>query len=173
MKALASTNRDKRAVRALNRLTLACLDEQVALEPAARHMGGERAVRLRQQATRRAAFVQDLSAAVVALGGVPRRGASYGAHLAAVFRGVRELATDTNQGDDYAACAAASAKTANAYVETLRLDLPDAARIDIERQYADIDFDNTDLRRMRWGASTSRVATTDGAASDTSAPAAP
>jgi uncharacterized protein (TIGR02284 family) len=146
----------RRAVSALNRLAVACRDEVISLEAAARILErGERRARLIKQARRRVIFGRDLSAGVVALGGVPATAPSSAARLSDVLRGVRQLLTGPHLGDAYAACARATEKTEQAYGTALRSDLPDDARFGIERQYVEIELDRKELRRLRWGASLS------------------
>jgi hypothetical protein len=143
---------------ALNRLVVACRDEVIPLEAAALVMGhGERRARLVQQSRRRVIFLRDLCAGVTALGEVPTLAPSYGARLSGALRGVREFFTGKHVGDAYAACARATAKTAQAYSAVLRLKLPDDARFGIERQYAEIELDRVELRRLRWGANLSAL----------------
>jgi uncharacterized protein (TIGR02284 family) len=143
--------------RALNRASVACQNEVTALEPAARRMGGERGARLRLQSARRAAFVQDLAKGVVALGGVPATGPSFGARLSAVLRRVRELATGPHQGNHYIACEDATARTANAYSRALGLKLPSDVHFGVERQFAEVDFDRKELHWLVFGGELSQA----------------
>jgi uncharacterized protein (TIGR02284 family) len=153
-----STNSSIIARLALNRLVVACRDEVIPLEQAALALGhGERRARLVQQARRRGIFRRDLCAGVVALGGQPTRTPSYVARLSGALRSVRRSLTGKHVGDAYAACARATEKTAQAYATALRLNLPDDARFGVELQYAEIELDRIELRRLRWGASLSPV----------------
>jgi uncharacterized protein (TIGR02284 family) len=137
--------------RALNRLSIACQNEVTALEPAARRMGGERGARLRLQSARRATFVQDLAKGVIALGGVPALGPSYGARMSAALRRVRELATGPHQGNHYIACEHAAEKTANAYARVLRSKLPGDVQFGVERQFAEVEFDRKEMHWLVFG----------------------
>ncbi len=128
----------------------------MALDEAVRIIGrGERSARLVQQSRRRVIFQRDLSAGVVALGGVPATSPSYGARLSYLVWGVRRLLTGPHVGDAYAACAKAAEKTERKYAAALRTGLPGDARFGIERQYVEIELDRKELRRLRWGASLS------------------
>jgi hypothetical protein len=137
--------------RALNRASLACQDELTALEPAARRMGGERGARLRLQSARRTAFARDLAAGVVALGGIPVAGPSYGARLSAALRRVRELVTGPHHGNHYIACEHAAERTANAFSRALDLKLPSDVHFGVERQFAEADFDQKELHWLVFG----------------------
>jgi uncharacterized protein (TIGR02284 family) len=137
--------------RALNRLSVACQDEVTALEPAARRLGGERGARLSMQSARRAVFVRDLAAGVLELGGVPAKQPSYGARVSAALRGVRELATGVHQGSHYVACEHAAENTADAYSSALGLELPPDVRFGLERQFAEVSFDQKELHWLRFG----------------------
>jgi hypothetical protein len=145
------TNSARTVSRALNRLSVACQDEVTALEPAARRMGGERGARLKMQSARRAVFVHDLAAGVLALGGVPSTRPSYGARVSAALRSVRELATGVHQGTHYVACEHAAENTAEACSNALGLDLPDDVRFGLERQLAEVSFDQKELHWLRFG----------------------
>jgi hypothetical protein len=142
-------SRDAR--RGLNRLVVAGFGELLALEEAARSvpsLGGQ--LRLKQKAERRRVFLSDLSRAVVALGGVPAKRASLFALGAAGARGLRRLLTGPHQGDAYAACSKASARTVSKYPRALRLSLAEDVRFGVERQYAELGADSVELRRLRW-----------------------
>ena len=145
------TNSARTVGRALNRLSVACRDEVTALDPAARRMGGERGARLRMQSARRAVFVHDLAAGVLALGGTPASQPSYGARASAALRSVRELATGVHQGSHYVACEHAAEKTADACSHALGLQLPADVRFGVERQLAEVSFDQKELHWLRFG----------------------
>jgi uncharacterized protein (TIGR02284 family) len=137
----------------LNRLIVAGQDEAQTLRTAARIVGGaERRERLQHQALRRAVFQSDLSAAVVALGGVPAQTGSFHAQLGALARGLRRLLAGPHQGDAYAACARAAEKTSNAYARVLRSSLPSNVRFGLERELSELEWDRDELRRLRFGA---------------------
>jgi uncharacterized protein (TIGR02284 family) len=145
----------KRVVcRRLNRLIIAGQGETMALNSAVRLVdGSERRARLREQAERRLTFQRDLTAAVTALGGAPASHPAAGARLAAGARRVHELLVGPHEGDAYAVCARATEKTATACSMALKLELPADVRFGLERQYAEIEWDHRELRRLRWGAS--------------------
>jgi hypothetical protein len=150
-----SKDRTKSARRAINRLVVVCHDEVLALDWAARKLGGERGARLREQASRRTVFLGDLRSGVVALGGVPAGGASYRARASGAVRVLRELVTGLEQGDVYIFCARATQRTSDAYAEALDQDLPGDARFGVEQQKLEIEFDRKELRWLRWGGSLS------------------
>jgi uncharacterized protein (TIGR02284 family) len=146
--------RSRAVCSALNRLIVAGRGEIMALEVAARIVSDmERRARLREQIERRLTFQRDLTAGVTALGGVPATRAASGARLAAAARRVRELMIGPHDGDAYAVCARASARTATAYAKALKLQLPADVTFGLERQYAEVEWDCSELRRVRWGAS--------------------
>lgn len=146
-----------RSVRsALNCLIVAGRGEIIALDAGARVVDDtERRTRLREQAQRRAVFRRDLAAAVTALGGVPAPRATGSARFAAGARRVRELMIGPHEGDAYAACAHATEMTVTAYAKALKLELPADVKFGVERQYAEIEWDWHELRRLRWGAALS------------------
>jgi hypothetical protein len=139
------------ASRALNRISVACLDEVVALEPAARELGGDRGARLTRQAARRGVFVRDLAAGVLALGGVPKDRSSYGARVSAALRSVHQLAVGPHHGTHYVTCEHAAEKTAEACSRALDLELPADVRFGVERQFAEADFDRKELHWLSFG----------------------
>lgn len=145
----------RRAVcEALNRLIRAGLGEIITLEAGAGIVDGtDRRARLREQIQRRVVFQRDLTAAVTALGGVPATHATGGARLAAGARRIRHLMIGPHEGDAYATCARATEKAATAYAQALKRQLPADVRFGIERQYAEVEWDHGELRRLRWGAS--------------------
>lgn len=147
-------NSSARALRAaLNRLIVAGRDEALALDTAARIVqGAERRRRLLHQALRRVVFQHDLSAAVVALGGVPAKSASNRARLSGLARAIRRLLAGPHEGDAYATCARATEKTSGAYARVLRSKLPADVRFGIEREFSEIEWDRSELRRLRFGA---------------------
>jgi uncharacterized protein (TIGR02284 family) len=150
---------------ALNRLIVAGRGEILVLAVAARIIdGADRRARLREQAKRRRVFQRDLSAAVTALGGVPATHAASGARLAVAGRRVRELLLGPHEGDAYADCARATEMTATAYAKALRLALPDDVAFGVERQYGEIEWDRSELRRLRWGASPAPLPSPEGQA---------
>ncbi len=139
---------------ALNRLIVSSWSEMLALDAGARIVdGADRRARLREQAQRRLVFQRDLAAAVTALGGVPTAHAAIGARLAVGAGRLREACIGPHAGDAYAACARATAKTADGYAKAMRLGLPADVTFGLERQYLEIDWDRSELRRLRWGAS--------------------
>ena len=139
---------------ALNRLMVACRDEEIPLDSAALRMeGSERKRRLSQQSRRRTTFLRDLGAAVVALGGEPASSASTRARLFNELRSVRAVLAGYHLGDAYAACARATERTEHAYWTALQSELPADVRFGLERQHAEIEVDRDELRRLRWGAS--------------------
>lgn len=143
----------RRVCRALNRLIVAGRGEIMGLEAAARIVDGpERRARLHAQRERRVVFQGDLMTAVAARGGVPARHAAMGATLATAARRVRRLLIGPHTGDAYAVCARATETTADAYAKVLTRGLPPDVRFGIEHQYAEIDWDRRELRRLRWGA---------------------
>ncbi len=140
--------------RGLNRLIVAGRGEIMALGTALRMVdGNERCALLREQIERRLIFQRDLMAAVTELGGDPATHPAPGARLSAAARRVRELLIGPHDGDAYAVCARATETTANAYSKALKLDLPSDVAFGLERQYAEIEWDHCELRRLRWGAS--------------------
>ncbi len=144
---------------ALNRLIVAGRGEIATLDAAARIVdGAERRARLREQVQRRLTFRRDLAAAVTALDGVPAAHAAVGARLAAVGRRFRELLIGPHEGDAYAACAQATATAAAVYAKALHLGLPPDVTFGLERQYLEVEWDRSELRRLRWGASLAPVA---------------
>jgi hypothetical protein len=145
----------KTARRAINRLAVACHDEVLALDAAARNLGGERGARLRYQSARRAVFLTDLRRGVLALGGVPASGASYYARTRSALCAGRELVTGSDRVKAYVDCMRATLKTANAYANALGLELPPDARFGMESQQAEIQFDHRELRWLRFGGSLS------------------
>jgi len=139
--------------RALNRLIVACLNEIAALNAAVNVIHrGPGASRLQRQSHRRGVFRQDLVAGVVALRGVPARKTSMLANLRSSMRDLKGLLSGPHEGDAYEACARTTARSARAYSAALALDLPSDMRFGVERQYAEIESDREELRRMRWGA---------------------
>jgi uncharacterized protein (TIGR02284 family) len=138
---------------ALNRLVVACRDEVMALDAAAlMARDSECMAQLQQQSRRRAAFRRDLSAGVLALGGVPAKTASYRARLSSALRSLRGFLSVPHQGEAYAACARAAEKTTLAYSTALCLDLPNDVRFSVECQQMEVEFDHRELKRLRWGA---------------------
>jgi uncharacterized protein (TIGR02284 family) len=134
----------------LNRLIKAGRNEVMALEAAADIVdGAERRARIREQVGRRLIFQRDVARAVVALGGVPATRGSGIARLTAAARGIRKLLIGAHEGDAYAVCARAAEKTAAAYAEALATALPADVRFGVERQYAEIECDRSELRRLR------------------------
>jgi hypothetical protein len=57
-----------------------------------------------------------------------------------------------HEGDAYSVCARASEVAAGAYATALMRELPADMTFGIERQYAEIEWDRHELRRLRWGA---------------------
>jgi hypothetical protein len=150
----SSPSARRAARRGLNRLIVAGCGEIVALDEAVGIMADpDRQSDLRQKADLRRVFQRDLSRAVVALGGVPAKGASLRARGLAWGRSLRRLVTGPHGGDAYAACALAAETASGQYSGVLRLSLSADLRLDVERQLVDVNLDWADLRRMRWGAS--------------------
>jgi hypothetical protein len=146
-----NARRDTR--RGLNRLIVAGWGEMVALEEAIRIVPGpDQQGNLRQKLERRRLFRGDVSAAVVALGGVPAKRASLRARGLAWGRGLRRLLIGAHGGDAYAACAHAADRATSEYSRVLRFGLPSDVRFGIERQYAEVELDCRELHRLRWGA---------------------
>jgi uncharacterized protein (TIGR02284 family) len=138
---------------------VACRDEVIPLDSAALSLeGSERKRRLRRQSQRRTVFLRDLGTAVIALGGVPANQASTRARLLSELRSVRAVLAGYHLGDAYAACARATEKTEEAYWTALQSELPADVRFGLERQYAEIEVDRDELRRLRWGASPTPMA---------------
>jgi hypothetical protein len=133
----------------LNRLIVADLDEGLVLDAAALvvHGSGCR-LRLLHQALRRGVFRADLGKAIVALGGIPAQSGSYGARVKGVTRWIRQVLVGGHEGDAYASCARATAKTSAAYVHALRSTLPGDVRFGVERELSD----SLELVRLRFGA---------------------
>lgn len=143
---------------ALNRLIIAGRSEIMVLAAAARIVhGAERRGRLRAQVERRIVFQHDLAAGVTALGGVPATHASSGTWLAVRGRRVRQVLIGPHEGDAYAACARSTEKTATAYAKVLTLGLPPDVEFGVASQYAEVEWDRRELRRLRWGASLAPV----------------
>jgi hypothetical protein len=138
---------------ALNRLAVACFDEEAALLGDAISVEGERGRRLRVQASRRKVFRSDLGAGVMAFGGVPVRAGSYGVTLAGALRSIRRFFVGARRGDVCARSAQAVERTARAYSTALELALPSDVRFGLERQCVEIEFDRRELRWLRWGGS--------------------
>lgn len=139
------------ARRALNRLIVAGWGEVLAFEEASRIVLAADARRnLREKAARRLVFRSDLSRAVVAFGGVPPTRASRLARGSVWARSLRRLVTGPHKGDAYAVCVRASERASAKYAHALRSSLPDDIRFGIERQYAEIELDYRELRRLRW-----------------------
>jgi len=141
--------------RALHRLAVACHDEVLALDAAARKFGGDRGAHLRRQSLRRGAFLVELDAAVRARAGVPAYGASYLAQMSEALRAVLELVTTPQQHAAYVSCARMTARTARAYSRALGLELPAEVRSGLAEQLAEVEFDARELRWLRWGGSLS------------------
>jgi hypothetical protein len=148
-----------RVVRAaLNRLIVAGCDESLALKSAASIVqGGERQLRLSHQSLRRTVFRNELSIAVVALGGVAAKSPSLGAKLRASARALTRLVAGPHEGDAYAACARAAESTSAAYHRVLRLTLPGDMRFGIEHESAEVALDCDELARLRFGARLARA----------------
>lgn len=143
----------REARQGLNRLIVAGWGESLALEEAIRIVPvADRRGSLPEKAARRRVFRQDLSAAVVALGGVPANGASVAARSRSWARNLRRLVAGPHGGDAYAACARAAENATSEYTRVLRSGLPNDVRFGVERQHAEIDLDCRELRRLRWGA---------------------
>jgi hypothetical protein len=152
------------ARRSLNRLIVASWGESLTLDEAMRVVNDTDQRRsLDQHLEQRRAFRLTLGEAVVAGGGVPARGASFGARGLSWARSLRRLASGAHGGDAYAACARAMERARSEYDGVLRLRLPLEMRRSVERQRAQGELDAERLRRLRWG-------TNKPAASDASAP---
>lgn len=137
--------------RGLNRLIVAGYGELLALDEALRIVPDSSAQRsLREKAERRRVFGRDLGRAVVILGGVPAKRASLRAQGMAWARSLRRLLAGPHGGDAYAACAHAAERTSSEYSRVLRLGLPDDVRFGVGHQYAEVELDCRELRRLRW-----------------------
>lgn len=139
----------------MNRLAVVCHDEVLALDTAAGALGGERGARLRHQASRRGVFLGDLRKGVLALGGVPARGASYWARVSGALRAAGDIVTGPQRVSAYVNCARATQKTADTYAKALGLELPADVRFGVEQQRAEVEVDRQELRWLRWGGSLS------------------
>jgi hypothetical protein len=140
------------ARRGLNRLIVASWGESLALGEAMRlvHDAGQQRG-LEQHLEQRRAFRLALGDAVIARGGRPAKGASFGAGCLSWGRSVRRLASDAHPGDAYAACARATERARGEYDDVLRLSLPLDLRLIIEQQRSQLELDAGKLRRLRWG----------------------
>lgn len=157
-----------RARSALNRLIVAGCNEALAFAEAARVLRDPvRQRHLRQRVERRSVFRGDLSAAVIALGGQPATGASAWAQALSWGRALRRLVTGPHGGDAYAACVQAAEKSVAAYFVVLDSSLPGDIRFGIEHQYAEVELDRQELRRLRWGASPKKPPAADSPAPGT------
>jgi hypothetical protein len=137
---------------ALNRIIVASHNEVVALRAADRTAFGGAATRLSEQTRRRLVFQRDVGAIITRLGGTPAKNASLAARVGVTARRLHALLMGPHQGDAYAACARATARTANAYWNALRAPLPSDVRARLEQQYSEVERDGQALRRLRWGA---------------------
>ena len=145
-------NARRYARRGLNRLIVASWGESLTLDEAMRLVHDEDQQRcLEQHLEQRRAFRLALGDAVVAWGGLPARGASFGARCLSWARSLRRLASGAHGGDAYAACARATERARSEYVGVLRLSLPLDLRLSLERQRAQVELDAGKLRRLRWG----------------------
>ena len=153
MSILVSKNLAPRMIRQLNRLIVADLDEGLVLNAAALVLHGTgRRRRLLHQARRRGVFREDLGKAILALGGVPAKRASYRARVSGAARRFRQILTGGHEGDAYAACARATEKTSAAYARALRSTLPADVGFGVERELSEIEWDRIELNRLRFGA---------------------
>ena len=138
----------------LNRLISACSGELRALEAAIRVFGSDpRADQLKYYHRRRSSARTDLCAAVIGLGGAPKRSASLGSRLTSALRWIPSFAAGPNDGDTLSVVARASDTTELAYWKASSKVLPDHLRAFVARQYEEVQQDSRDLWRMRWGGS--------------------
>lgn len=154
-----SRRASKLALSALNELVIACRDEELALEAAAAAVhGAERRFPLQDQSRRKVLLRRDLGAAVATLGGVSPEDGSRWAWVSLSLWKARALVTGRGPGEDYDACARAADRTARAYSNVLRLELPGAVRLTLDLRRLGIDSDRRELHRLRRGGSaTSRL----------------
>ena len=152
---LAQRDPHKHVRLALNRLIVACRDEAIALDLAAlRIQGPERKERVMEQLRRRTVFCSDLSAGVIALGGVPADRPSLRARFAGLLATLEKTPPQpTYHGSVYAACARAVERTTRAYTKALHLDLPADVRFGLERQFVEVEYDRKELRWLCHGGS--------------------
>jgi len=138
--------------RGLNRLIVASWGESLTFDEAVHLVhDADQQPGLQQQFEQRRGFRLALGDAVVALGGQPARGASFGARCLSWARSLRRLASGAHGGDAYASCARATERARSDYDDVLRLRLPSDVRLNIERQRAQIELDVGKLRLLRWG----------------------
>lgn len=135
---------------AMNRLIVACKEDEMALDAAANSVADPLSrERLREQARRRAEFIRDLGTGILALGGVPATRASFSARCVAAWRRARSFLVRTYDRDAYASCARVEQKTMAVYISALLQALPDDARFGIKRQGVAIEADYMELDRLR------------------------
>jgi hypothetical protein len=146
----------RRARQQLNALIVDSHDETLALDEAAGLLRDpERRGWLLGRSVRRLSFRRDLRAGMVSLGAdatAQPAQPSFAAKYSSVLRRLRRFSTGTHEGDAYAVCARAAAKSLQAYGAALELELPDDIRFGLGRHYEEIDADRIELRRLRWGA---------------------
>jgi hypothetical protein len=146
----------RRARRQLNALIVDSYDETLALDEAAGLLRDpERRGWLRGRSVRRLSFRRDLGAGMASLGADPAAqpaSSSFAAKYWGVLRRLRRFLNGTHEGDAYAVCARAAAKSVQAYGAALELELPDDVRFGLGRHYEELDADRIELRRLRWGA---------------------
>jgi uncharacterized protein (TIGR02284 family) len=131
---------------ALNRLVVACRDEELALEAAAVVVKDEgRRRRLQDQSRRRVVFRRDLEEGIAELGGLTTHQSSFMARLRLSLWRRRGSRAAFGGGEVYAACADATQRTAAAYFAVLEAKIPGTIRFEVERQYSEIDFDRREL----------------------------
>jgi hypothetical protein len=141
-------------VRALNHIVAACRGEELAIARALCVLGGAaRKDELRRQSARRVTFRGDISAAIRSLGGAPALQAGYGALSSSALWRMRWFVAGPHAGDAYAACARAAERTSRAYFTLLERELPSDVRFGLASQFAEVEADREELRRLRWGAS--------------------
>jgi uncharacterized protein (TIGR02284 family) len=147
---IESKPRPASARRTLNKLIVACREDALAEGDAARAVRDKAvAVRLREQARQRSAFIDDLGRGVRSLGGRPAAEASGMAWVRSIGRHLRALVGGWHEGDGYAGLVHAEERTARAYADALSGWLPDDARYGVKLQLARIEFDLEEARQAR------------------------
>jgi len=139
--------------RHLNRLIVASWGETLALDEAMHLVqGADQRRGLERHLERSRVFRLTLGDALIAWGGLPAKGASFGARCLSWARSARRIASGPHGGDAYAACARATQRSRREYDRVLGLRLPLDLRRSIEGQRAQVELDAAKLRRLRWEA---------------------
>jgi len=139
----------------LNRLILTCKEDVLVYGAAASIVSDLHARDLfLERSQRRAVFVGELSALIVALGGTPEQRARRFTRFSGLLHGYRGtilgFVGGVHDSRSYDACAHAAAKSEGVYEDVLRSPLTDDAQTTIERQHAEIARDSVELRRQRF-----------------------